>query len=97
MNEMGLFLLKDQARGYTTVRAGDRYPYHANFVPGDANSIGFEDLVTIEDYEYLKAVASGTKHSASLAEAVDYVSVQAALIKSTETGTWQDVVNLAEA
>ena len=96
MNEMGLFLMKDQARGYTTVRAGDRYPYHGNFVPGDANSIGFEDLVTIEDYEYLKAVAAGTKHSASFAEAVDYVSVQAALIKSTETGTWQDVVSLAD-
>ncbi len=96
MNEMGLFLLKDEARGYTTVRGGDRYPYHGAFVPGDANSIAFEDLVTIEDYEYLNAVAAGTKHSASFAEAVDYVSVQAALLKSTETGTWQDVEDLRE-
>ena len=97
MNEMGLFLLKDQARGYTTVRGGDRYPYHGKFVPGDANSIGFEDLVTIEDYEFLKAVTAGTKHSASFKEAVDYVSVQAALLKSTETGTWQNVVDLTES
>ena len=24
--------------------AGDRYPYHGRFVPGDANPIGYEDL-----------------------------------------------------
>ncbi len=95
MNELGLFLVSDQARGYTTVRAGDRYPYHGAFVPGDANSIGFEDLVAIEDYEFLNAVAAGKSHSASFAEAVDYVSVQSALLRSSETGTWQDVVNLA--
>ena len=82
------------ARGYTTVRAGDRYPQHGAFVPGDANSIGFEDLVAIEDYEYLGAVAAGTKHSASFSEAVDYVSVQAALLQSSETGCWEDVVDL---
>ena len=97
MNELGLFLLEDKNRGYTTVRGGDRYPYHGAFVPGDANTIGFEDLVTIEDYEYLGAVAGGTKHSASFSEAVDYVSVQAALLKSTETGQWEDVVSLREA
>jgi len=96
MNEMGLFLVDDTARGYTTVRGGDRYPYHGAFVPGDANAIGFEDLVTIEDYEFLNAVAAGRQHSASFAEAVDYVSVQAALLKSTETGTWEDVVSLRE-
>ena len=96
MNEMGLFLVSDQARGYTTVRGGDRYPNHGAFVPGDANSIGFEDLVAIEDYEYLTAVAAGTKHSASFAEAVDYVSVQAALLRSTETGQWEDVVDLRD-
>ena len=68
--------------------------------PGQAKERGPVQLrvrnraVTIEDYEYLKAVASGTKHSASFAEAVDYVSVQAALIRSTETGQWEDVVDL---
>jgi len=95
MNEMGLFLVEDEtSRGYTTVRGGDRYPYHGAFVPGDANSIGFEDLVAIEDYEYLNAVVTGGKHSASFAEAVDFVSVQDALLRSTETGQWEDVVSL---
>ena len=33
LNELQLFLAKDDARGYTTVYAGDRYPHHGNFVP----------------------------------------------------------------
>jgi len=94
MNEMSLFLVDDKARGYTTVRSGDRYPQHGAFVPGDANSIGFEDLVAIEDFEYLSAVAAERPHSAGFSEAVDFVSVQAALLRSTETGTWEDVVDL---
>ncbi len=44
-------------RGYTTVFGGDRFPYHGHFVPGSANGIGFEDLVVIEDYEFMRAVA----------------------------------------
>jgi predicted dehydrogenase len=96
MNEMGLYLMDGTARGYTTVRGSDRHPYQAAFVPGDGNSIGFEDLIAIEDYEYLGAIAAGTQHSASFAEAVDYVSVQAALLKSSESGTWEDVVSLRE-
>ena len=51
MNELQLNLV-GAARGYTTVYAGDRYPYHGNFVPGDANSMGYEDLKVIEDYEF---------------------------------------------
>ena len=30
-----------------------------DFVPGDANSIGFEDLVAIEDHEFLTSVVAG--------------------------------------
>lgn len=94
MNEMELFLVDDDGlapRGYTTVRAGDRYPYHGHFVPGDANSIGFEDLVTIEDFAYLTSVAAGTRHNPSFEEALDYVSVQATWLRSCESGKWEDV------
>ncbi len=53
LNELQVHLVDDgelAPRGYTTVYGGDRYPYHGHFVPGDANSIGFEDVVTIEDF-----------------------------------------------
>jgi len=95
MNEMKLFLSKDQARGYTTVYAGDRYPYHGHFVPGDANAIGYEDMKVIEDYEFLSSVAADRQHQPGFAEAVDYVSVQDALLRSWESERWEDVERLA--
>ena len=94
MNEMRLFRLIEGDRGYTTVYAGERHPYHAGFVPGEANSIGFEDVVTIQDHEFLAAVAEGRPHSAGMEQALEYVSVQAALLRSWETGSWTDVVSV---
>jgi predicted dehydrogenase len=94
MNELQLNLVSDKARGYTTVYAGDRYPYHGNFVPGDANPIGFEDLKVIEDYEFLSSVAAGRQHVPGFTEAIDYVSVQSALLKSWDSERWEPVKRL---
>jgi hypothetical protein len=99
MNEMEVFLVDESGRaprGYTTVYAGDRYPFHGHFVPGDANSIGYEDLKVIENFNFLTAVASGEQHQPGFAEAVDYVSFQDAWVRSCDTGTWTDVVSLRE-
>ena len=97
MNELRVFLTEETEHlhdGYTTVYAGDRYPYHGAFVPGDANSIGYEDLKVIEDLNFLQAVASGTQHQPGFAEALDYVSVQAALIESWESRSWERVQSI---
>jgi predicted dehydrogenase len=97
MNQMDVFLVDDAGRaprGYTTVYAGDRYPFHGHFVPGDANSIGYEDLKVIENYNFLTAVASGEQHEPGFAQAVEYVSFQDAWIRSCDSGTWTDVVSL---
>ena len=97
MNELDVFLVDedgDAPRGYTKVYAGDRYPYHGHFVPGDANAIAFEDLKVIEDYEFLSAVVRGEQHQPGFAEAVDYVSVQDAWLRSCAAGSWEDVVSL---
>ncbi|MCP3935291.1 MAG: Gfo/Idh/MocA family oxidoreductase [Actinomycetia bacterium] len=94
MNELEVFLVDETntaPRGYTKVRAGDRYPYHGNFVPGDANSIGYEDMKVIENHEFLTAVAAGVQHEPGFAQAVDYVSFQDAWLRSCESGTWQSV------
>jgi predicted dehydrogenase len=98
LNELQLYLVEDELHtGYRTVFGGDRFPYHGHFVPGSANGIGFEDLVVIEDYEFCRSVAEGREHSPSFADAVDWVSVQAALLRSAESGCWEDVVSLREA
>jgi predicted dehydrogenase len=82
-------------RGYTTVFGGDRFPFHGVFVPGQANPIGFEDLVAIEDYSFLESLTDGTRFSPGFREAVDVVSVQQALIDSWGTRAWQPVRDLA--
>ena len=95
MNELKVYVTTDAPlSGYTTVFSGDRFPHHGVFVPGNANAIGFEDIVTIEDFEFLQAVASGVPHSPGFREALDYVSVQQALVTSWQSQRWEDVVTL---
>jgi predicted dehydrogenase len=97
LNELQLYrATDDRGSGYTTVFGGDRFPYHGNFVPGSGNGIGFEDLVVIEDFEFCRAVAEARPFAPGFAEALDWVSVQAALLRSVESGRWEDVVSLRE-
>jgi predicted dehydrogenase len=86
----------DPSSGYTTIFGGDRFPFHGAFVPGQANAIGFEDLVATEDFAFLEAMATGTRFTPGFREAVDVVSVQQALINSWDSRTWETVTDLAE-
>ena len=86
----------DPSSGYTTIFGGDRFPFHGAFVPGQANAIGFEDLVATEDYAFLEAMATGSRFTPGFREAVDVVSVQQALIDSWDSRTWEPVRDLAE-
>jgi len=97
LNELQLYLVEDVPHtGYRTVYGGERFPYHGNFVPGSANGIGFEDLVVIEDYEFCRSVAEARPHRPGFEDALAWVSVQAALLESDQTGAWEPVVSLRE-
>jgi predicted dehydrogenase len=97
LNELEVYLAEDGLEtGYRTVFGGDRFPYHGNFVPGSANGIGFEDLVVVEDYEFCRSVAEERPHRPGFDDAVAWVSVQAALLKSVQSGRWEPVVSLRE-
>jgi len=97
LNELQVYAASGELHtGYTTVFGGDRFPYHGNFVPGSANGIGFEDLIVIEDYEFCRSLAEGRPHRPGFAEALEWVSVQAALLESARTGQWQPVVSLRQ-
>tara|TARA_B110000503_G_scaffold31054_1_gene50119 strand:- start:7030 stop:8202 length:1173 start_codon:yes stop_codon:yes gene_type:complete len=97
LNELQYYRLTDDvSSGYTTIYGGDRFPFHGAFAPGQANAIGFEDLVAIEDYSFLESLAKETSFSPSFREAVDVVSVQQALINSWDSRTWEPVVDLAD-
>jgi predicted dehydrogenase len=92
LNELQLYLAGDEPHGgYTTVLAGERFPHHGNFVPGSGNGIGFEDVIAIEDFAFLEAVARGERHEPGFEEALSYVAVQDALVRSWDSGRWEDV------
>ncbi len=96
LNELQYYRLTDDpSSGYTTIYGGDRFPFHGAFVPGQANAIGFEDLVATEDYVFLESLAKGERFSVGFREAVDVVSVQQALINSWDSRTWEPVTDLA--
>ena len=97
MNELRVYVAGDHKHtGFTTVYGGDRFPHHGNFVPGSANGIGFEDLVCIEDHEFLQSVALGRPHTPGFTEALRYVEVQEAVLKSWSSGHWEDVVSMRQ-
>lgn len=96
LNELQYYrLTEDLSSGYTTIFGGDRFPFHGAFVPGQANAIGFEDLVAIEDYVFLESMVTDAPFSPGFREAVDVVSVQQALIDSWTSRTWESVRDLA--
>ena len=95
LNQMQLYLPEEQpADGYIEVLSGDAFPHHGNFVPGGGNSIGYEDLKTIEALEYLKAVAEDRQHRPGFGDALANASVAAAMVRSWESEKWEDVVSL---
>jgi predicted dehydrogenase len=96
LNELQVYIASDQPHtGYTTVFGGERFGHHGHFVPGKANSIGFEDLICIEDYEFLSAVADRRAFAPSIIDAVGVVAVQQAVLDSWQSGTWQDVPSIS--
>jgi predicted dehydrogenase len=97
LNELELYrVTEDRGSGYTRIYGGERFPPHGVFVPGSANGIGYEDLVTIEDAAFCAAVAERRPFSPGFDAALAWVSVQAALLRSAESGRWEDVVSLRE-
>jgi predicted dehydrogenase len=95
LNSLRLYrATSDPGSGYTLVRGGDRFANHGAFVPGAGNSIGYEDLVAIEDDAFLTALADDRPFSPSFEDALAWGAVQVAILRSAETGHWEDVVAL---
>ena len=93
MNELRVYLADSPTPGYATLHGGEQYGDHGAFVPGRANPIGFEDLVTIEDHHFATAVAAGRPFDPGFDAAVAFADVQAALLRSGESRTWEFVGN----
>ncbi|MFD5157204.1 Gfo/Idh/MocA family protein [Streptomyces hawaiiensis] len=91
MNELGISrgtTYQDQA--VTTVYVGPGHGEFAAFQPGAANAMGYDDLKVIEAYRFLRSVAEGTPHGATLTDAVHSAAALDAMARSARSGTWAE-------
>lgn len=77
-----------QDQPVTTVYVGPGDGEFGAFQPGAANAMGYDDLKVIEAYRFLRSVAEGKPHGATLPDAVRSAAVVDAMVRSAETGTW---------
>jgi predicted dehydrogenase len=93
MNEMHVFCPDGNAAhdGYTRIVSGPGHPFHARFNPATGTGLGYDDLKTIEAYQFLKSIAEKRQGEPGFAEALRVAKVLGAIERSCETETWQNV------
>jgi len=77
-----------QDQPVSTVFAGPGQGTYAAFQPSSATSMGYDDLKVIEAYNFLRSVAEGTAHGATLDDAVRSAAALDAMLSSAERGVW---------
>ncbi|MFE2188807.1 Gfo/Idh/MocA family protein [Streptomyces sp. NPDC059455] len=77
-----------QDQPVSTVYVGPGHGEYAAFQPGSANGMGYDDLKVIEAYHFLRSIAEGTSHGATLDDAVHSATVLDAMTRSADLGTW---------
>jgi len=92
MNELRV-CMPDSAQhdGYTQIFSGPSHPFHANFNPGPANSLSYEDLKAIEAFQFLQSVVEGVQREPGFREALSAAEVLGAMIRSWDSGTWEGI------
>ncbi|MGW5197623.1 Gfo/Idh/MocA family protein [Streptomyces spiralis] len=71
-----------------TLHVGPGHGDYAAFQPGAANAMGYDDLKVIEAHHFLRSVAEGTAHGATLADAVAAATALDAMAVSARERTW---------
>lgn len=98
LNELQLYLpgadspeMADPHNGYTTVLAGPEHPYHGRFNPGAGIGVGYEDLKVIEAFRFLHDIVHHEVTAPGFADALALAQVQAAMMRSWESGQWEEI------
>jgi predicted dehydrogenase len=93
MNELQLsFSGGDNASGgYVRILSGPEHPFHLRFNPGPGIGLSYEDLKTIEAFQFLTSIAEGKQGEPGFADSLEVSKVQAALQRSWQSGNWQEV------
>jgi predicted dehydrogenase len=77
-----------QDQPVSTVFAGPGQGDYAAFQPSSATSMGYDDLKVIEAYNFLRSVAEGTAHGATLDDAVRSAAALDAMLSSADRRAW---------
>ncbi len=92
MNELGVSRgTTYQDQPVSTVYVGPGAGEFGAFQPGAANAMGYDDLKVVEAYRFLRSIAEGTPHGATLQDAVHSAAVLDAMVRSAQSGAWVDV------
>ena len=79
------------ARGFRTVYTGPAHPYGEGLWPIPALGIGYGETKIIECYDFCKAIVEGSQPSPNFEEALLTEKVADALLRSGETGKWEQI------
>jgi predicted dehydrogenase len=89
MNELGVSIgTAYQDQSVSTIYVGPAHGFYGAFQPGSASSMSYDDLKVIEAYQFLRSIADGTAHGATLDDAVRSAAALDAMTRSAETGGW---------
>jgi predicted dehydrogenase len=93
MNEANIFCPDGNAAhdGYTRIVSGPGHPFHSQFNPAVGTGLGYDDLKTIEAYQFLKSIAEKRQGEPGFAEALGVAKVLGAIERSWETERWENV------
>ena len=93
MNELQLFLPDEtnEHDGPVLIQAGMTHPSYSHFYPGPANSMSYDDLKSIEAFQFLKSVVDGKQGQPGFAEASAVAAVQDAIARSWSSERWEAV------
>jgi predicted dehydrogenase len=79
-----------QDQPVTTRYVGPGDGEYAAFQPGSAIALGYDDLKVIEAQRFLRSIATGHPHGATIWDAVRTAQVIEAITESVRTGTWTE-------
>ncbi|MFI1562777.1 Gfo/Idh/MocA family protein [Streptomyces sp. NPDC020490] len=77
-----------QDQPVTTRYVGPGDGEYAAFQPGSANAMSYDDLKVVEARHFLRSIAEGGAHGATLDDAVASAVALDAMTRSAERGTW---------
>ena len=93
MNELNVYIPQDDSihDGPVQLCAGLEHPGYADFYPGPALGMSYEDLKLIEAFRFASSIAASQQGVPGFAEALAVADVQDAIQRSWESERWEDV------